>query len=113
MYLIYFENKIIARAFLIDSLYHLHMDASININEQIVNAIEYKRSRDMISQKHLWHLRLGHIREDRLNKLEKDGLLKPLTFEFYPICESCLQEKIDKLPFVRQRKRATEILALV
>ena len=49
-----------------------------------------KRLRDRINQKYLWHLRLGHIREDRLNKLKKDGLLGPLTFESYPVSESCL-----------------------
>ena len=110
---IYFENKFIACAFLIDGLYHLHIDASVNINEQIVNAKGSKRPRDRISQKYLWHLRLGHIGEDRLDKLEKDGLLGPLTFESYPVYESCLQEKMVKLPFVGQGERATEILALV
>ena len=88
------------------------MDVSVNINEQIVNAIRSKRSRDKISQKYLWHLRLGHIGENRLNKLEKDGLLRPLTFESYPVCESCLQEKMIKLSFVGQGEKATEILAL-
>ena len=68
-------------------------DTSININEQIVNAIESKRPRDRIKQKYLWHLRLGHIEEDRLNKLEKDDLLGSLTFESYPICKSSLQKK--------------------
>ena len=29
MYVIYFENKIITRTFLIDGLYHLYMDASV------------------------------------------------------------------------------------
>ena len=50
---IYFKNKVVARTFLIDSLYHLYMDASVNINEQIVNAIENKKPRDSISQKYL------------------------------------------------------------
>ena len=93
MYFIYFGNKLIARAFLIDSLYHLHTDVSVNINKQIVNAIGSKRPRDRINQKYLWYFRLGHIGEDRLNKLEKDGLLGPLTFKSYPVCKSCLQKK--------------------
>ena len=97
---IYFVNKLVARAFLIDGLYHLYTNASVNINEQIVNAIGSKRSRDRINQKYLWHLRLGHIREDRLIKLEKDGLFRPLIFESYPICELDLPEKMTKLPFM-------------
>ena len=94
-----------ACAFLIDGLYHLHTDASVNINEQIVNAIGFKRPRDRISQKHLWHLRLGHIREDRLNKLEKDDLLGPLTSESYLVCESCLQIKIDQATFYGTKRK--------
>ena len=87
---IYFRNKVVTCAFLIEGLYHLHMNASVNINEQTMNVIGSKRLRDRISQKYLWHLRLGHIREDRLNKLEKDNLLELLTFESYLVCESYL-----------------------
>ena len=47
--IIYFKNKIITCAFLIDDFYHLHVDVSVNINEQLVNAIESKRSRDKIN----------------------------------------------------------------
>ena len=75
MYLFYFKNKIIACTFLIDGLYHLHMNVSININEQTMFTVGSKRLRDRISQKYLWHLKLGHIGEDRLNKLKKDDLL--------------------------------------
>ena len=110
---IYFENKLVACAFLIDELYYLHTDASVNINEQIINAIGSKRPKDKISQKYLRHFRLGHIGEDRLNKLEKDNLLEPLTSKSYLVCEFRLQEKIAKLPFVGQGERAIEILALV
>ena len=78
-----------------------------------MNAIGSKRLRDRISQKYLWHIMLDHIGEDRLNKLEKDGLLGSLTSESYPVCESCLQKKIIKLPFVGQKERTTEILILV
>ena len=63
--------------------------------------------------RYLWHLRLGHIAEDRVNKLEKIGLLSPLTFESYPICESYLHGKMTKLPFIGHRERATDLLALV
>ena len=65
-----------------------------------MNVIRSKRLRDRISQKYLWYLGLGYIREDRLNKLEKDDLLGPLTFESYPVYESYLQKKMAKLPFV-------------
>ena len=78
---IYFENKVIACSFLIDGLYHLHVDTSFNINKQTMNIVGSKRLRDRISQRYLWHFRLDHIREDRLNKLEKDSLLRPFNFQ--------------------------------
>ena len=61
----------------------------------------------------MWHPRLGHIGEDRISKLEKDGILDSLNSELYPVCKSCLQEKIIKLLFVGYGERITEILTLV
>ena len=61
----------------------------------------------------MWHLKLGHIGEDRINKLERDGLLGLFNFESYSICESYLQRKMVKLSFVRYEERVPEILALV
>ena len=111
--MIYFENKCVARAYLIGVLYYLHVDVSVNLNEQIMSTIGSKRLRDRVSQKYLWHLRLDHIEEDRLNKLEKDDLIEVLTFESYPVCESCLQKKLAKLTFVGYGEKTTEILVLV
>ena len=83
------------------------------LNEQIMSAVGQKRSRDEINQKYLWHHRLGHVGEDRINRLEKDGIFSSLNTEPYLACESYLQEKMTKLPFVGHRERATELLALV
>ena len=110
---IYFLNKLIARGLLIDSLYHLHVDMYVNVNEQIMSVIGHKRSRDDINHKYMWYFRFDHIGEDRINKLKKDDILGLLNFESYPVCESCIQEKIIKLPFIGYRKRTTEILILV
>ncbi|MDM1575529.1 hypothetical protein HX016_23045, partial [Escherichia coli] len=33
-----------------------------------------KHPRDNLNEKFLWHLRLGHIGEDRINRLVKTGL---------------------------------------
>ena len=86
--------------FLINDLYQLHIDVSIFNIQQNINAIGSKRPRDSLNDRYLWHLRLGHIVEFRINKLEKSGLLSLLTFESYPICESCLHGKMTKLSFV-------------
>ena len=87
--------------FLIDSLYHLYVDANINLNKQVVSAIGQKRSRDQINQKYLWHHRVGHIREDRINKFEKNGILDSFDSESYLAYESCLRKKMIKLSFCR------------
>ena len=89
-YNIYFENKIIGSSFLINSLFQLYVDVFVNYVKNDVNAIGIKRPRDKINQMYLWHLRLDHIGEDRINRLKKIELLDLLTTESYPIYESCL-----------------------
>ena len=110
---IFYENNKVTNSFPINDLYQLHIDVSVFNIEQNVNAIGIKRPRDSLNDRYLWHLRLGHIAEDRVNILEKSRLLSPLTFESYPVCESCLQGKMTKLPFVGHGERATDLLALV
>ena len=46
-----------------------------------------------------WHARLGHIWQERMNKLAREGLLGSLTNIDLPICESCLVEKATWKPF--------------
>ena len=71
-YFIYLWNKLIACDLLIDSLYRLYIDANMNLNEQVMSVVGQKRFRDEINQKYLWHHRLSHIGEDRINKLKKE-----------------------------------------
>ena len=65
-----------------------------------MKTVGHKRTRDDLNHKYMWHLRLSHIGEDRLNKLEKHGILDLLNFESYPIYKSSLIEKMTKLPFM-------------
>ena len=78
-----------------------------------MSALGHKRSRDNVNQKYIWHLRLGHIEEDRIKILKKDGILYSLNSESYLISESCLQKKMIKLSFIGHEKKATEIPILV
>ena len=73
-----------------DSLYHLHGNTSVNLIEQVVNAIRSERSRVEITLKYMWSLRLGRIGEEMTNKLKKYGLLSSLTVESYLVCVSFL-----------------------
>ena len=61
----------------------------------------------------MWHLRLGYIGDNKINKLAKDEILDLFNLELYLVCESCLQKKMTKLPFIGYGERVTEILALV
>ena len=59
---------------------------------------------------YLWHLRLGHISLDRINRLTKDGPLRELRVGSLPVCESCLEGKMTKRPFSGKGERAKEPL---
>lgn len=72
-----------------------------------------KRKRDDENLTYLWHCRLGHISENRLRTLHKEGLLEPFDFESYPTCESCLLGKMTKSPFSGHGERAADLLGLV
>lgn len=61
----------------------------------------------------LWHLRLRHVNVDRINRLVKDGPLIFLKIESYPVCQSCPQRKMTKMPFPKKAARATEMLELI
>ena len=62
---------------------------------------------------YLWHLRLGHINLDRINRLVKDGPLRKLNVGTLPVCESCLEGKMTKRPFSMKGERSKEPLQLV
>ena len=59
---------------------------------------------------YLWHLRLGHINLDRINRLVKDGPLRKINVSTLPICESCLEGKMTKRPFSVKGERSKEPL---
>ena len=113
--IIYFENKMVAYGHLINSLYLLHVDTNetVNLSKQTVSTVGSKKSRDKVSLKYIWHLRLDHIGEERINRLMKDDLLESFSDESIPVYESFLQGKMTKLLFIGHRERTTEVLALV
>ena len=58
-------------------------------------------------------MRLGHINPNRIQRLIKDGLLEPLDFDEFLVCESCLEGKMTKRPFSAKGRRAQYLLELV
>ena len=58
-------------------------------------------------------MRLGHINPNRIHGLVKSGILNSLAFEPIPMCESCLEGKMNKRPLKAKGYRATKPLELV
>ena len=65
------------------------------------------------NSKHLWHLKLCHITEDRITKLEKIGILSDLESASDPTIEACLQGKMARSPLIRQMRKANEVLEII
>ena len=108
----YFPTKkvVCCSGYLIHGLYYV--DNMSNNNEPQSNMkamlIEYA-----FNSQYLWHLRLCHIAEDRINKLERMGILSNLESASNSTCESCLQGKMTRSPFVGQMARAKDILEII
>ena len=47
----------------------------------------------------VWHARLGHIGQDRMNRLARDDLLGQIAKINTPICQHCLVGKSTRKPF--------------
>ena len=84
--------------YVIYGLYYMD-NMSNNIEPQSnVNAILIKHT---FNSKYLWHLRLCHITEDNITKLERMGILINLEFVSNLTYEACLQGKMTRSPFLR------------
>ena len=72
-----------------------------------------KRKFPSTSDTYLWHLHLGHVNSNRIQRLIKDSLLEPIDFDDFLVCESCLEGKMIKRPFNAKGRRAQDLLELV
>ena len=87
---------------IVDGLYILSPDKHALYNSKLDNnshVKSLKRKFPSTNDAYLWHLHLGHINPNRIQRLIKDGLLEPLDFDGFLVCESCLEGKMTKRPF--------------
>ena len=101
---------------IVDGLYILIPDKYELYNSELDHNSHVKSLKGKFpstNEAYLWHLRLGHINSNRIQRLIKDGLLEPLDFDEFPVCESCLEGKMIKRPFNAKGKRAQKLLELV
>ena len=94
---IYFGNELIGMGYVMHGLYYVdnitnNIEAQSDVNAMLIE--------NTSNSKHLWHLRLCHIAEDRINKLERMGILSNLESASNSTCESCLQGKMTRSPFL-------------
>ena len=107
---LYFGNKMIGMGYVIHGLYDVdniinNIEPQSNVNAMLI--------KNTTNSKHLWHLRLCHIAEDRITKLERMGILNNLESASNRTCEACLQGKMRRSPFIRQMARANNILEII
>ena len=89
---------------------HELYNSELNINSHVKSL---KRNFPSTSDEYLWYLHLGHINSSRIQRLIKGGLLEPLDFDGFPVCESCLEGKMTKRPFNAKGRRAQDLQELV
>ena len=57
----------------------------------------------------IWHARLGHIGQERINRLVRENLLSQLTKIDMPIYEYCLANKTTRKPYKKLTKVETPL----
>ena len=101
---------------IVDGLYTINPSKHELYNSELDNNLHVKslkRKFPSTSDAYLWHLCLCHINSNRIQRLVKDGLLEPLDFNEFPVCESCLEGKMTKRPFNAKGCRAKDLLKLI
>ena len=52
-----------------------------------------------MNKAYLWHCRLGHVSDERLQNLHKDAYLGAFDDESFATYESCIMGKLPESPF--------------
>ncbi|KAK4407825.1 Retrovirus-related Pol polyprotein from transposon TNT 1-94 [Sesamum angolense] len=72
-----------------------------------------KRKLDNLENAQIWHARLGHISQDRMNRLVDSKSLKIDNLDNLPAYESCLKGKMTRKSFVGQNTLANGLFDLI
>ena len=88
-----YSDKVINGFYLLTpTMYEIH-------DTEIINRPSLKRKSTSSNPTKLWHLRLGHINLNMIDRLVKDGILPSLVVEPMPICESRMEGIMTKRSF--------------
>ena len=72
---------------------------ALNDTKRVNDEQNVKRLRNSNNHTYLWHLHLGHIDLNKIQRLVKEGPSSHLKVELFQTCQSCLKEKMTKIPF--------------
>ena len=94
-----FGHDIMNNGFFVLDLDVFNSNSSVALVSRLDNDSEFVK----------WHARLGHIGQERMNRLANDGLLGELTRVKLPRCEPCLAGKASKKPFGKASRASTPL----
>ena len=87
-------------------------ESMVELNNSMVT-VPTKRKEPSSNSTRLWHMRLGHINLNRINRLVKEGISGDSVFQPMEVCESCLEGNMTKRPFLAKGNRTNALLELV
>jgi hypothetical protein len=71
-----------------------------------------KRVKSDLDSTYLWHCRLAHVGKNRIERLQREGILKS-NDESFDKCVSCVSGKMTRKPFLHKPERAKDLLGLI
>ncbi|KAK2973299.1 hypothetical protein RJ640_029749 [Escallonia rubra] len=100
---IFLDDVLFGHGFRMDSLFQLDLIDSQSSYSYVVND-------NIMNDSTTWHARLGHIGQDRMTRLAREGLLGPLAKVNLQTCEACLAGKACRKPFGKALEEVEPIL---
>nr|GEU40137.1 hypothetical protein [Tanacetum cinerariifolium] len=95
-----------------NSIYEIDMhDLVPNVNS--IYNVSTKRAKHKLDSTYLWHYLLSYISNNRIEKLQQEGLLRSTDDESFDQCVSCLLGMIIRKSFPHRPKRATDLLGII
>ena len=109
---LYLNSNIIGTGSLTDKLYKLNIKAT-NGNETL-HSSNYGIKRKLMNENSsmLWHKRLGHISNQRIQRLVSEGILDPLDFSDFQVCIECIKGKQTNMK-KKNANRCSDVLELI
>ena len=109
---LYLNSNVIGTGSLTDKLYKLNIKAT-NGNE-ILHSSNYDIKQKLTNENSsmLWHMRLGHISNQCIQRLVLEGILDPLDFSDFQVYIECIKGKQTNMR-KKNANRCSDVLELI